>query len=67
MYFLSKISGRYYFRHRIPKDLSDYFHFREIKKILKILFKSHAKIDAISLAVETERMFYADKESHVNR
>lgn len=57
MYFLSKISGRYYFRRRIPEDLSDYFLFREIKKNFKPSFKSYAKISVILIAVETERVF----------
>ena len=57
MSYLIRVSGHYYFRVRVPKDLLTVFNRREFKKALKTKQLKNARSLAKVLSYETERVF----------
>ena len=57
MSYLVKVSGHYYFRVRVPRELRAVFKRREIRKALKTKQLKNARSLAKVLSYETERIF----------
>lgn len=59
MEYLVQLRGRWYYRRRVPADLTRHFPYPQLKRSLGTRYRSVAKPMAAALSAEAERLFLA--------